>query len=70
MDLRDRGRRRIARIQFVGQPVDRHDPVGVQEQDRQNGALTRTAKADRAKSGPTASSGPRMRNSRCTGRDG
>ena len=48
MDPRDRGRRRIARIQFVGQPVDRHDPVGVQEQDRQNGALTRTAKADRA----------------------
>jgi len=47
MHLRRRRDRRAARIELVGEPVDRHDPVRVQEQDRERRALLRAAEADR-----------------------
>src|SRR5215208_6108006 len=46
LDLRDGGRRRLAAVEVVGQAVDRDDPVGAQEEDRQYRTLTRSAKAD------------------------
>ena len=47
LHLGDRGRRRLAPVELVREPVDRDDAVGVQEQDRQHSALARAAEADR-----------------------
>ena len=40
--------RRAARIELVGEPLDRHDAVCVQQQDRERRALPRAAEPDRA----------------------
>ena len=45
--LRDRADRRRLSVQLVGEPVDRHDPVGVQEQDREDRPLPGAAETDR-----------------------
>ena len=46
LDLRDGGRGRFAAVELVGQPVDRDDPIGVEQQDRQHGALPRSTEVD------------------------
>ena len=48
LHLRHRGDRRPPGVEVVGEPVDRHDAVRVQEQDRERRALPRPAEPDRA----------------------
>ena len=48
LNLRDRGHRRPSRVELVGEPLDGHDAVRVQEQDRERRALPRPAELDRA----------------------
>ena len=45
--LRDRADRGRLAVQLVGEAVDRHDPVRVQQQDRQDRSLPGAAEADR-----------------------
>ena len=48
LHLGHRRDRRAARIELVGEPLDRHDAVRVQQQDRERRALPRAAEPDRA----------------------
>ena len=48
LDLRDRGRRGLLAVERVGEPVDRHDAVGGERQDRQHRAASRPAEVHRA----------------------
>ena len=41
------GDRRLLAVQLVREAVDRHDPIRVEQQDRQHRALPRTAKSNR-----------------------
>ena len=45
--LRDGADRRRLAVQLVGEAVDRHDPIRVEQQDRQHRTLPRATKADR-----------------------
>ena len=47
LNLRHRRHRWLPRVQVVGEPLDRDDPVGGQEQDPECGALLRPGKRDR-----------------------
>ena len=48
VDLRDRGDRRRVAVEVAGEPVDRHDAVGVEQQHGQQRPLPRAAEADGA----------------------
>ena len=48
LHLRDRGDGRAAGVQVVREPLDRHDAIRVQQQDRERRALPRPAEPDRA----------------------
>ena len=48
LHLRDRGDGRAPGVQLVREPLDRHDAVRVQQQDRQRRPLPRPAEPDRA----------------------
>ena len=47
MDLRDRADRRRLAVQLVGEAVDRHDPIRIEQEDRQHRTLPRAAEANR-----------------------
>ena len=48
LHLRHRRDRRPSGVELVGEPLDRHDAVRVQQQDRERRALPRPAEPDRA----------------------
>ena len=48
LNLRHRRNGRASGVELVGQPLDGHDVVCVQEQDRERRSLPRPAKPDRA----------------------
>ena len=48
LHLRHCRNRRVARVEFVSQPIDRDDTIPVQEQDRERRPLLRAAELNRS----------------------